>query len=240
MTDQAAAQKKLFFNAAHLPDDAEAYVVWVDVMGIRAAMLRSLRVTANFVFKLHIALLEAKPDGVELYPVMDGAYVVSNDDGILRTFLASVFRRLAENFIAEEQPEHQFLTKASVAFGPVIHGRDIPGKACWTLEKNTQCRNAVLLGMPMVLAVGTERLAPPFGVYIDHSASRFLTTQERKCSSVWWTWFQRGDKDRVALELQTSLEKYFDWCSARAGAIDYDPSRIRAHRDSAAQYLVNA
>ena len=59
-------------------------------MGIQSAMGRSLDVAANFIFKLHIAVLEsldALPDhqrrNIYLYPVMDGVYFVTNDQPAL-------------------------------------------------------------------------------------------------------------------------------------------------------------
>lgn len=45
-----------FFDVKALPEKpGDEYVVWLDVMGVRGWMLRSLPVTANFIFKLHIS-----------------------------------------------------------------------------------------------------------------------------------------------------------------------------------------
>jgi hypothetical protein len=44
----------LLFNADHLPETASEYVAWVDVMGTQVSMSRSIKTTANFIFKLHI------------------------------------------------------------------------------------------------------------------------------------------------------------------------------------------
>jgi hypothetical protein len=47
------------FHAGELPVSRSQYVGWIDAMGIQSAMGRSIDVAANFVFKLHIAVLES-------------------------------------------------------------------------------------------------------------------------------------------------------------------------------------
>jgi len=63
-------------GAQHLPAaPTPAYVAWLDVIGAKGAMLRSLPVAANFVFMLHVTALEdyANFPVLRLYPVMDGS-----------------------------------------------------------------------------------------------------------------------------------------------------------------------
>lgn len=232
----------LWFDAGQLPGTAtDAYVAWIDVMGVRAFMLRSLPVTANFVFKLHVAALEEADPAVRLYPVMDGLYVVTSDRTKMRAFLKAVFLRLADCFCSTTENEHRFLVKCAVAKGPVIHGSDIGIAASPVFgqsSQNEQYKDSILLGMPMVLAVQSEPQAPPFGVYVHSSASDLLTSTERKHSHIWWHWFSAGNNQ--AQLLRAALPDYFTWCERRAGAIEYDGSRIRAHRDQVTQYLVDA
>ena len=45
-----------YFNAQGLTAD-NCYVAWLDVMGSRTAMVRSIATAANFIFKLHVAAL---------------------------------------------------------------------------------------------------------------------------------------------------------------------------------------
>ena len=68
----AQAPKRPFFNAGVLPQPKLEYVAWLDVMGVRAIMSRSLPTSASFVFKLHTAVLHAPHQPLRLYPVMDG------------------------------------------------------------------------------------------------------------------------------------------------------------------------
>ncbi|MDA3936940.1 MAG: hypothetical protein PF636_08845 [Actinomycetota bacterium] len=205
-------------------------------------MLRSLPVSANFVFKLHVTALEERTAGIHLYPVMDGVYVVTPDRDEMRTFLSAVYTRLAICLTTTAQHEHRFLPKCAVAHGPVIHGSDVNPAASAVFQRTTdneRYKDSVLLGMPMVYAAQCEPLAPPFGVYVHASAPDFLEPQERKQSHVWWHWFEPG-QSQEAQDLRNALPLYFDWCDARAGAIDYDPARIRVHRAQSEQYLVDA
>jgi hypothetical protein len=67
----------LFFNAQVLPNPANEYVAWIDVMGVQSAMSRSLNITANFIFKLHVAALQAPHAGLSLYPVEEESWRAS-------------------------------------------------------------------------------------------------------------------------------------------------------------------
>jgi len=118
--------KTPFFDARKLPNPENSYVAWVDVMGVRATMSRSLPITANFVFKLHAAVLDAPQTDIHLYPVMDGVYVVAERQGPLRDFLKAVFSRVADSFVSTSDNHHRFIIKAAIAFGPVIHGDALP------------------------------------------------------------------------------------------------------------------
>jgi hypothetical protein len=173
-----------------------------------------------------------------LYPVMDGFYAVASDRAMMREFLSKVFLRLARYFVYTKENEHRFLTKCSVAFGDVIHGREIPDSASDVLKQHPSHKDSVLLGMPVVYASQTEPRAPPFGVFVHDSARDLLDPWETKLSHVWWRWFKSGDS--VAKDLRKALNEYFDWCEKRAGAIDYDIARINAHRRQAEEYLVDA
>ena len=235
-------QPPYFDNQALPSSPSESYVAWFDIMGIRSSMLRSLPITSNFIFKLHVATLEEKPADVRLYPVMDGVYIAASEKEELRSFLRSVFVRLAVLFTSTTENRHRFLAKCAVAYGPIIHGADIDAHASPIFAENTAnttYKDSILLGMPMVFALQTESLAPPFGVAIHDSARDFFEPSERKWSHVWWPWFPFSTCQE-AKSLRSALKEYFDWCEKRAGAIDYEPTRIMAHRAQAEQYFVDA
>jgi len=207
-------------------------------MGIRSIMSRSLAIAANFVFKLHVAALEAWSPSLRMYPVMDGVYVVSERQGPICDFLETVFSSLAHAFVSEPKMQHRFVAKSAVAYGPVVHGADVPREASRSLHgpKNPQYKDAILLGIPMVQAVQGESKAPPYGVYIHESARAFAPEDDEPFRYLWWHWFkpERGD---LAKELRDQLDAYFKWCKKRSGMLEYDREHIQLHRRMAKEHF---
>ena len=81
----------VFFNSKKLPNPKREYVAFVDIMGTRAHMENNVTTTANYIFKLHAAILAAwrneKYQNVFVYPVMDGAYITATSrDDIFQRF----------------------------------------------------------------------------------------------------------------------------------------------------------
>jgi hypothetical protein len=71
-------------------------------MGSQGKMLRNVRTAAIPLMKLHIAALAAKKKtlgGIELFPVIDGIYVVSEHFSSIAFFLSDVFRSMAAEFL---------------------------------------------------------------------------------------------------------------------------------------------
>lgn len=229
----------LYFNAASLPEARYEYVAWVDVMGIQESMSRSLNVSANFMCKLHIAVLQV-PNlrSIKVYPVMDGFYATSETKQSIEQFLRSLFGSIAEEFTLETEQRHKFIVKGALAFGPVIHGANIPSETSREIATNSQYARTLLLGMPMVQANGSEKFAPPFGIYVHESARSFSPSGERPFRTTWWTW--ENEEEPIWRNLRDALTDYYDWCAERAGAIGYDPERLCVHRRMMEHYFVNA
>jgi hypothetical protein len=224
----------LGFNANHLPAMASEYVAWVDVMGTQISMSRSISATANFIFKLHIAAIRARLEGLRIYPVMDGFYAATPNKSQMLSFLRNVFRSVAEEFNATEEPQHRFIIRGGLAFGPVIHGQDV-GQCAAELQNNPAYSNSVLLGMPMVQAHLSERDAPPFGVFVHESARVFAPDGTDPLHWIWWKW--ENDNSPVWAALKDTLIAHLQWCKARAQAILYSSDRILAHEKMVDQYF---
>jgi hypothetical protein len=226
------------FNADNLPDMASEYVTWVDVMGTQVSMSRSIKMTANFIFKLHIAALRAKTTAIRIYPVMDGFYASTPDRGPMLTFLRNVFKSVAEEFSSTIESQHRFLIRGGLAYGPVIHGQDV-GQCAQELQNNPSYAGAVLLGMPMVQAHLSERDAPPFGVFVHESARAFAPAGSEPLHWIWWKWKIDNNEESLTLwnNLRGHLLQHLDWCKARAQAILYNADRIEAHRKMVEQYF---
>lgn len=225
----------LYFNATHLPQATFEYVVWVDIMGTQSAMSRSLRATANFIFKLHTAAIEAPPGTLSLYPVMDGLYAASPSQQNMLQFLRAVFQSVAEEFNNTADPIHRFIIRAGLAFGPAIHGRNVQNQASNTLADHAAYRDSILLGLPMVQAHLSEQSAPPFGVFVHESARSFAPTGHEPLHQAWWRWANINQPTWAALS--EKLPEHLDWCAKRAIPLGYASDRISAHREMVRQYF---
>ena len=223
----------VYFDARELPDPINSSVAWIDVMGIRAIMSRSIQITANFVFKLHSAALEVLPatNTLTLYPVMDGIFVVSEQKTEILGFLGALLGKIAHTFIGTKEIQHRFLVKAALAYGPVIHGSGITTEANQSLGGNAAYKNSLLIGMPMIQVYQSESKAPPFGIFIHESARAFSPSGETPIPHVWWAWQNKP------ATLKSELEIYFKWCEDHPLKIEYSIDRIKVHKEMVKQYL---
>jgi len=233
----------IYFNSALLPEPAYQYVCWLDVMGTASQMLRSLPIAANFIFKLHCAVLEAceevraAENDIRLYPMMDGMYVTAARRGPLQSLLNQALCRLAITFLREEKPFHQFLVRGAVAFGPVYHGVMLPDETADVLADYSHIRDSILVGLPMAQAFEAEREAPPFGIAAHSSARGFAPTGDKPFRFIWLDWFRAAKPPIHPQEMLSKLEAYFDWQAKHHNMSGYDPQRIEYHRQLAREYL---
>lgn len=224
------------FNANFLPPASNEYVAWVDVMGIQSAMARSLSISANFIFKLHIAALGAPRANVQIYPVMDGFYASSPDKEAMLDFLRNVMSSVGQTFLETTEPLHRFIVRGALAFGPVVHGSQVPDAVDPGLVGHDQYKSAILLGMPIVQANKAEGIAPPFGIYIHESARAFAPNGQQPFHHVWWKWVT-PDVGHVWNNLLQQLNAHYEWCLGRPNRLLYEASRISAHKQLANEYL---
>lgn len=225
---------KIFFDASKLPDLKNEYVCWLDVMGTRSIMSSSLKRSANFICKLHIAALDSKHDDLRIYPLLDGAYITSEDQKPLLDFLEAVFYRIAEDFLAQEEHFHKFVIKAAVAYGPILHGADISDQVSRELNNHQEHRNALLLGIPVIQAYQSERKAPPFGIFVHESARSFAPADDKPLPHVWWKWFRQDNNSKRLYEAMTN---YYAWCRKNSHTLLYEQDRLKEHEEMAKEYL---
>ena len=229
--------KTPYFDAEALPEPQACYVVWLDVMGTRSTMSRSLPMAANFVCKLHVSALEGPHAPCTLYPMLDGLYITATSRDDLAALLECVFASNATLFLNTDKPQHRHFIKASVAFGPAVPGSDIPEACTRTLNDNPGYRASILLGIPLAQAFAGERKAPPFGVYVHESARAFAPIGQKPFPYRWWQWFGPHHRD-MAQQLGIKIQEHYSWCEAQAYQLEYPVDRIREHRKMAAEYFL--
>lgn len=233
--------KPVFFDARRMGEPEYNYVCWLDVMGTKNQMLRSLPTSANFIYKLQCAAIEsheetADPE-VNLYPVMDGVYITSARRDPLMLVLSTALRRLAETFLKEPTIHHRFLVRGAIAFGPVQHGREVQKEASWALARHPRERDSIILGIPMAQAYLAEPEAPPYGIAIDASARAFCPMDDRPFSFIWWDWYRKAKPELVPEEMLKELNRYFEWQKEHTHTTGYDPKRIEYHQELAIEYF---
>ncbi|WP_337995862.1 hypothetical protein [Oleispirillum naphthae] len=231
----------LYFNSKELPKPQNKYVSWIDIMGIQEKMSRSLAESANFISKFHMAVSKNINDDILIYPIMDAVYATSTKRTSMTDFINALFSDMFSEFSNEPKEIYKFIIRCSLAFGPVIHGKDIPDsafqKTAGTIDKNNwiemKYRESILLGIPMIQAHQSERHAPPFGVFIHESARSFAQGSTNPIPLSWHKWFDDAD----GCNKHKEVEKYFSWCRQNSFRIGYAEEKIDLHDKMAKQYF---
>lgn len=226
----------LFFDASQLPQASPEYVAWVDVMGTKATMSHSISGAANFIFKLHIAAIQATTPNISVYPVMDGCYVTGANQRDILNFLSSVFEAVANEFNSTTDPFHRFIVRGALAFGPVVHGASVPQAASSALAQKPNHRDSILLGLPIVQAHESETKAPPFGLFVHESARSFAPAGHSPLHFVWWRW-ANPNTNQVWIDLSQNLPAHLVWCAEHAMSLEYPSKSIVAHTEMVDQYF---
>ncbi len=179
MAKKPNLRTNLYFNSKVMGTPEGEYVLWCDGMGSGRALASSLDRAANFIFKLHQAfgLATEGPgmDDVEVYPIMDGLYVTTSDRRKMEKIIKTAFLELAYEFIKSKN-EHRFMIRGGLAYGATLHGSkineeafEVNGQNKLEIKKFKESHGKILLSPALKLAYDAERLAPPFGIYVDNS-----------------------------------------------------------------------
>lgn len=229
-----------FFDARKLPEAVDEYVCFVDIMGTQSKMISSMKQSGNYIFKLHATILESwRTSGyksLSVYPIMDGAYITSKHKNELLNFLTYIFLSMSEALLTEKEFKHWYLIRAAIAFGQVIHGRNIPYDASLEFSSRVGYKEQLLFGAPMIKAFNGEKLSAPMGIYIDESAT------SKKWSILFdWKWFN-NDKIKVASptldNLKSKLIEYYSWLKENADNEGYKIGRQQEHLHQIVNYFV--
>lgn len=221
-----------YFNATRMPNAQNEYVLWIDIMGTKSNMSNGVMTSSIYISKLHVAILQSKTAGLNIYPVMDGAYVTSSSEEEINAFIINVFEQLMALFVETEDNRYKFIVKGALAYGPVIHGRDI-GEGCNTIFRDNRAyMNSILYGQPMIQAAKSEVLAAPFGIYCDETVRQ---VSETFCHR-WHKWYLL-DHDLDVEPLREALKNYFSYAEKHSYENDYPKDRIKEHKEKCYQYF---
>lgn len=233
------ASERPFFDQSTMGAASNQYVCWLDVMGSQSSMLRSTRIAANFVMKLHVAALETQATlrEVSLFPIIDGIYACSPRQGDILQFVKSVMCRLALCFVMETDNLHKFMVRGALAFGPVVKGNSAAQGSTILTGQPNYC-SQIIMGMPLIQAYTDERKASPFGLYIHESARAFAPVRSNPITATHWHWWKwSGDESELAATTLAALNDYYTWADKQATTILYDSERQRHHKSLFTEYF---
>lgn len=217
-----------------------AYVCWIDLMGSRGTMARSLEQSAIDILSLHATADQSHDvDNIDLLPLQDGLYIVSESQSAMKGFLGNTFNSLAAESI-ETYDRFKYIVRGSLAYGEVVLGEDLPEEINSEFISGSFPTDALILGAPVTQAYNNESKAPPFGIYVHESARSLVPSGEASTATtpmefIWWRWYE--DKETDSEEIYESLEDYFEWCGKNNLRIGYDEKDMERHQDMAEQYL---
>ena len=237
-------ESNLYFEVSDLPAPRGEYVLWCDGMGTGRELNRQLFRAASFVFKVHMAFGIATREfaDVQSYPVMDGLYVTSPSRETIREVIKLAFTEMGKEFICRRHTKNMFMMRAGLAFGPVIHGTDIPDAAIGDNQAALSTKSALLLSPAMVAAYHGEGKAPPFGVYVDETAQCIpilADGDDTGFQSFLYHWWIGGDEEtyKVAKQMHTEIGFYCDMADQHSLELGYPKDRIAKHRQLAEEYF---
>lgn len=211
------------------------YVCWMDVMGTGSIMSQSLQRASNFIIRLHASVIRSKLPNQRLYPMLDGIYITCPSQHDMLKLLHKAFHILAVEFTSTAEQNHRFIPKASLAYGPVVHGSTLARTVNPELAENPAIRDSLVLGLPVIEAHKGERSAPPFGIFVNISARTFSPKGSLPLPYVWWRWF--NTTYTYPPDFLQRVTEHYAWCKANHYTEQYDEQRIAEHEKMAIEYL---
>jgi hypothetical protein len=228
--------KKNYLPFIPSPKLQPEYVCWLDIMGMRSLLRRSV-ITASIIISRFQKLLAVTKSSkrnfkqIQIYTVMDGAYITCQNKKILQSYLQHIFSKVAYNFISEEDFFYKFVIKGCISYGLIGKGSEID-------DDDFSGKDNLVFGLPIIQAYEDEKKAPPFGIFI-HQSARALSTIEKEIYSPyttrWFIWFTKNDD--IQEKLKSSLKRYFHKSKKLSHALPYEENEIKKHKDLSIQYL---
>ena len=169
--------------------------------------------------------------------------------------LRNAFCELAKEFVHTPGTSNMHMMRAGLAFGPTLHGADIPAEAFFgtfndgrEIQAETfaqsplsQVRLQVLLSPAMVLAYNAEKSAPPFGIYVDDSAKGYPSlcsySDGSYISNLFQWWILDDEAREIATALYGQILFYLSKSETHSVGMGYPIDAIRRHRELAVEYF---
>lgn len=229
-----------YFDAKNLPAPQKSYVCFMDIMGMQNKMKSSVPQSSNYIFKLHATILESWRNSayqsISVYPIMDGAYIVSTKKSDMLSLLTTIYKSLCMSLLDEPKYKHWYLVRAAIAYGEIIHGRDIPYSASYEYSSRVGYKEQLLIGPAMIDAYKGERQSAPMGIYVTKSAYDKYQGIDSN-----WKWFKHRAikvKPELIANFKDKLQEYYNiWLKDHEKETGYDQEKRDSHFQAASKYF---
>lgn len=170
------------------------FVAWIDIMGGKSFMWRSMSTCAIFIGKLYDAVDKARevfslPED-HVFRMGDGVYICGEDFNVVCGIVERVMRSCAYDFRKEDRDDnHRFLLRSAIAYGNTIIGRDVQEANQRKGLGGNHVFLSMIIGAPVAWANEAERKAPPFGIFLHESCRSFQISPSKNIGWVlnkWW------------------------------------------------------
>lgn len=226
------------FNAELVKNPTAKFVLWLDVMGIKEKMSRSLAQSSNFIAKFHVAVQRTAhrmANQPSIYSAMDGAYILFDTGEDARDFIRRFFSYMSQAFINDE-PKHQFLVRGGLAYGDVYEIKSIL-PALSEGDRNLFSEIPLVMGFAVIQAHLAEKDAPPFGIFIHETAREVCSNGVRLFSGSWFRWFVAKSQKQLYHKLKRKVADYFKWCRGHYLEIGYEIKALERHELASEQFF---
>lgn len=147
---------------------------------------------------------------------------------------------MAESFIKETNPAHQFIPRCGLAYGEIIHGHNVPYEASKVFEFDLSYKNNILLGKAMIDAYSSEGDASPFGIYVHKSAIKSGNNRKSGVFPADWRWYNSKEikiHEGINIRLGKALEAYYATVKDENHVLHYSLDKIAEHERKTKEYF---
>ena len=205
------------------------YVAWIDIMGAKNFMWRSMPTCALFVGKLYDAVLKANTKKCCFYFVSDGVYICDTEFENVRDLVVTVVRSCAYEFISASNNLHRFLVRAAIAYGNTMTGSDFRGI-------DAKIKEGLIIGAPVAWANEAEKCAPPFGIYLHESCRGLQPNPDRPIGWILNNWWGKDDL-LFAKDFGKKIVEYLFWEDAHRIETGLQHDKVSAYIDAVQEYF---
>ncbi len=144
------------------PAVSEKWVAWIDIMGTKNMFTRNTVIPTQYVLQLYKCLEEINRSiDMEIYPLVDGFYAISNCYDTFFQFLKNYFVKMFTWQAGAADYAYSFLIRAGVGYGEIIFGKDVVNSL-----SNDAIKNSLVFGPAIVKAAEAEHECSPFGIHL--------------------------------------------------------------------------